>query len=116
TGLLVVGYTDVVDAARDVPAILRHRPTAVEGIDEVIVSTMRSRRGDDAVADLPAGRAWLFIELDDEGGSARTPRSTSGSRCSPASSPPPGTPWRRWRSPTPAPAPTSGGSARTAPA
>ncbi len=68
TGLLVVGYTDVVDAARDVPAILRHRPTAVEGIDEVIVSTMRSRRGDDAVADLPAGRAWLFIELDDEGG------------------------------------------------
>src|SRR5699024_11788869 len=68
TGLLVVGYTDVVDAARDVPAILRHRPTAVEGIDEVIVSTMRSRRGDDAVADLPAGRAWLFIELGDEGG------------------------------------------------
>ncbi|HBD21850.1 MAG TPA: FAD-binding oxidoreductase, partial [Dietzia sp.] len=34
TGLAVVGYADVVDAARDVPAILRHRPTAVEGIDE----------------------------------------------------------------------------------
>lgn len=66
TGLLVVGYADVVDAARDVPAILRHRPTAVEGIDEVIVATMRHRRGADAVADLPSGRAWLFVELDDD--------------------------------------------------
>ena len=64
TGLLVVGYADVVDAARDVPAILRYGPTAVEGIDEVIVATMRERRGADAVADLPAGRAWLFVELD----------------------------------------------------
>lgn len=65
TGLLVVGYADVVDAARDVPAILRFRPTAIEGIDEAIVATMRERRGADAVADLPDGRAWLFIELDD---------------------------------------------------
>ena len=66
TGLLVVGYADVVDAARDVPAILPHRPTAVEGVDEVIVETMRQRRGADSVAELPAGRAWLFIELDDD--------------------------------------------------
>lgn len=66
TGLLVVGYADVVDAARDVPAILRFRPTAVEGIDEVIVETMRERRGPDSVADLPEGHAWLFVELDDD--------------------------------------------------
>ncbi|WP_370452275.1 FAD-binding and (Fe-S)-binding domain-containing protein [Dietzia sp. ANT_WB102] len=66
TGLAVVGYADVVDAARDVPAILRYRPTAVEGIDEVIVETMRQRRGTDSVADLPQGSAWLFVELDDE--------------------------------------------------
>lgn len=64
TGLVVVGYADVVDAARDVPAILPHRPTAVEGVDEAIVATMRARRGADSVAELPAGRAWLFIELD----------------------------------------------------
>ncbi|MFL0579900.1 FAD-binding and (Fe-S)-binding domain-containing protein [Dietzia sp. 179-F 9C3 NHS] len=68
TGLLVVGYADVVDAARDVPAILRHRPTAVEGVDEVIVATMRERRGPDSVADLPDGHAWLFVELDDDPG------------------------------------------------
>ena len=67
TGLAVVGYADVVDAARDVPAILRHRPTAVEGIDEVIVATMRQRRGADSVAELPRGHAWLFVELDDDG-------------------------------------------------
>lgn len=67
TGLLVVGYADVVDAARDVPMILPHRPTAVEGVDEAIVATMRTRRGADSVAELPDGRAWLFIELDDDG-------------------------------------------------
>ncbi|EGD53662.1 FAD-binding and (Fe-S)-binding domain-containing protein [Gordonia neofelifaecis] len=64
TRLIVAGYADIVDAARDVPLLLRHRPSAVEGVDEVIVETMRLRRGADAVADLPAGRAWLFIELD----------------------------------------------------
>ncbi|WP_375546232.1 FAD-binding and (Fe-S)-binding domain-containing protein [Dietzia sp. NCCP-2495] len=70
TGLLVVGYADVVDAARDVPLILPHRPTAVEGVDEVIVETMRLRRGADSVAELPDGRAWLFVELDDDTGAA----------------------------------------------
>lgn len=67
TSLLVAGYDDVVAAARDVPVLLRHRPSAVEGVDEVIVETMRRRRGADAVAELPAGRAWLFIEVDEEG-------------------------------------------------
>ena len=66
TGLAVVGYADVVEAARDVPAILRYHPTAVEGIDEVIVATMRQRRGADSVAELPRGSAWLFVELDDD--------------------------------------------------
>lgn len=64
TELVVVGYPDVVAAARDVPTILRHDPSAVEGIDEVIVATMRTRRGPDAVAELPDGHAWLFVELD----------------------------------------------------
>jgi FAD/FMN-containing dehydrogenase/Fe-S oxidoreductase len=64
SALLALGYDDVVDAAEDVPEILRWSPTAVEGMDEAIVATMRARRGPDSVTGLPAGRAWLYVELD----------------------------------------------------
>ncbi|WP_237571599.1 FAD-binding and (Fe-S)-binding domain-containing protein [Mycolicibacterium lacusdiani] len=62
--LLIVAYDDIVDAARDVMTILRYSPAAVEGIDEQIVATMKVRRGADSVADLPTGRAWLYVDLD----------------------------------------------------
>lgn len=62
--LLVVGYDDIVDAARDVPLILEYSPSAVEGLDEMIVATMVARRGPGSVAALPEGRAWLLIEFD----------------------------------------------------
>ncbi|WP_217241190.1 FAD-binding and (Fe-S)-binding domain-containing protein [Streptomyces sp. AC555_RSS877] len=62
--LLALGYDDVVDAAEDVPEILRWSPSAVEGMDEAIVATMRARRGPDSVTGLPEGRAWLYVELD----------------------------------------------------
>ncbi|MGW3650060.1 FAD-binding and (Fe-S)-binding domain-containing protein [Streptomyces sp. NPDC000878] len=64
SALLTLGYDDVVDAAEDVPEILRRHPTAVEGMDEAIVATMRARRGEDSVTGLPDGRAWLYVELD----------------------------------------------------
>ncbi|MET8076059.1 FAD-binding and (Fe-S)-binding domain-containing protein [Streptomyces sp. NPDC005303] len=64
TTLLALGYDDVVDAAEDVPEILRWNPTAVEGMDEAIVATMRARRGPGSVTGLPEGRAWLYVELD----------------------------------------------------
>ncbi|WP_309115884.1 FAD-binding and (Fe-S)-binding domain-containing protein [Saccharothrix sp.] len=64
TTLLALGYDDVVDAAEDVPEILRWTPTAVEGMDEAIVATMRARRGAGSVTGLPDGRAWLYVELD----------------------------------------------------
>lgn len=62
--LLALGYDDVVDAAEDVPEILGWSPTAVEGMDEAIVATMRARRGSGSVTGLPDGRAWLYVELD----------------------------------------------------
>jgi FAD/FMN-containing dehydrogenase/Fe-S oxidoreductase len=64
SALLALGYDDVVDAAEDVPEILTWSPTAVEGMDEAIVATMRARRGPDSVTGLPDGRAWLYVELD----------------------------------------------------
>ncbi len=62
--LVVLGYDDVVSAARDVPQLLAVDPAAIEGIDEKIVETMRWRRGPGSVAGMPSGRAWLFVELD----------------------------------------------------
>ena len=64
--LLCLGYADVVEAARDIPAILEFHPSAVEGIDSTIVETMRVRRGQEAVAGLPEGRAVLFVDIDGE--------------------------------------------------
>ncbi|MFF4503067.1 FAD-binding and (Fe-S)-binding domain-containing protein [Streptomyces sp. NPDC001401] len=64
SALLTLGYDNVVDAAEDVPEILRRSPTAVEGMDEAIVATMRARRGPDSVTGLPEGHAWLYVELD----------------------------------------------------
>ncbi|MFJ4466751.1 FAD-binding and (Fe-S)-binding domain-containing protein [Streptomyces sp. NPDC089424] len=74
TALLTLGYDDVVDAAEDVPEILRHTPTAVEGMDEAIVATMRARRGPGSVTGLPEGRAWLYVELDGDDEAAVTAR------------------------------------------
>ena len=64
--LLIVAYDDIVEAARDVMTILTYSPAAIEGIDEQIVATMRVRRGPESVSELPAGRAWLYVELDGE--------------------------------------------------
>jgi FAD/FMN-containing dehydrogenase/Fe-S oxidoreductase len=64
--LLIVAYDDIVDAARDVMTILAYSPAAIEGIDEQIVATMTARRGPESVSELPAGRAWLYVELDGE--------------------------------------------------
>ncbi|MEV0598449.1 FAD-binding and (Fe-S)-binding domain-containing protein [Streptomyces sp. NPDC050315] len=64
--LLALGYDDVVDAAEDVPLILKFSPAAVEGLDEAIVATMRHRRGAASVTGLPEGRAWLYVDLDGE--------------------------------------------------
>ncbi|MGW6543443.1 FAD-binding and (Fe-S)-binding domain-containing protein [Streptomyces massasporeus] len=64
SALLTLGYDDVVAAAEDVPEILRFSPSAVEGMDEAIVATMRARRGPDSVTGLPEGRAWLYVELE----------------------------------------------------
>ncbi len=64
--LVVLGFGDIAAAGDAAPVILRHRPTACEGIDSRIVDVVRARKGDDAVPPLPAGGAWLFIEVVDD--------------------------------------------------
>jgi FAD/FMN-containing dehydrogenase/Fe-S oxidoreductase len=65
--LLVLGYDDIYEAAEAVPAIMRHRPTACEGLDHFLIGGLQ-RRGLRAadVALLPAGQAWLMIEFGGE--------------------------------------------------
>ena len=60
TVVVVLGYTSMAEAADAVPAVLRHRPVALEGLDARIVDIAR-RRG--PVPDLPTGNGWLFAEL-----------------------------------------------------
>jgi FAD/FMN-containing dehydrogenase/Fe-S oxidoreductase len=61
--MLVLGYGDMILAARDVPAILPFSPIACEGLDRRITEVVAATRGLAAVPDLPAGGGWLFVEL-----------------------------------------------------
>ncbi|MDT4937973.1 MAG: hypothetical protein QOG80_1644 [Pseudonocardiales bacterium] len=60
--LVVLGYPDMPAAADAVPALLPHRPVALEGMDARLVEVVRSRRGPAAVPELPRGDGWLFVE------------------------------------------------------
>jgi FAD/FMN-containing dehydrogenase/Fe-S oxidoreductase len=61
--LVVLGYPDMPLAADEVPALLEFSPTACEGLDSRIVDVVRCLPGDNRVPELPAGAAWLFVEL-----------------------------------------------------
>jgi len=63
---VALGYPTMAEAADAVPALLRFRPTAVEGMDSRIVEVVRRARGVAAVPALPAGDGWVFVELSGE--------------------------------------------------
>jgi FAD/FMN-containing dehydrogenase/Fe-S oxidoreductase len=61
--LAVLGYPDMPTAAGATPGILPWHPAACEGMDSRLVDVVRARRGAGRVPDLPAGSAWLFVEV-----------------------------------------------------
>ncbi len=61
-GLVVLGYPTMADAADATPGLLRHGPTAVEGMDSRIVQRLRDVPAA-TVPDLPRGEGWLIVEL-----------------------------------------------------
>lgn len=63
SNLVVIGYPDLETAARDVPLILRHGPSAIEAMDQEIVAAVRDHRLLDRVGQLPEGRSWLYVEM-----------------------------------------------------
>ncbi|MFF0814526.1 FAD-binding and (Fe-S)-binding domain-containing protein [Rhodococcus sp. NPDC003318] len=64
--MVVLGYPSMPDAADDAPSILRHRPTAAEGLDRRMVDVVARRRGTASLPPLPAGDGWVFVELVDD--------------------------------------------------
>ncbi|SEE90644.1 FAD-binding and (Fe-S)-binding domain-containing protein [Jiangella alba] len=61
--LVVLGYPDMPAAADAVPAVLAHRPLAVEGLDARLVDVVRRHHGPARVPVLPAGGGWLLVEV-----------------------------------------------------
>ncbi len=61
--LVVLGYPDMPTAADAVPALLAHRPLAIEGMDARLVDVVRRLRGAAAVPPLPEGAGWLMVEV-----------------------------------------------------
>ncbi len=60
--LVVIGFDDVFLAADQMPWMLEHRPQALEGFDHHLPDIAR-QKGLAAVNLLPAGRAFLLVEL-----------------------------------------------------
>jgi FAD/FMN-containing dehydrogenase len=56
--LAVLGYPGMAEAADAVPALLPHRPVAMEGMNAQLVDVFRARRGAASVPGLPRGQAW----------------------------------------------------------
>ncbi len=60
---VALAYPSMADGADAMPRILEFRPTACEGMDRRLSNVVAERLGAQAVPHLPAGDAWLFIEL-----------------------------------------------------
>jgi FAD/FMN-containing dehydrogenase/Fe-S oxidoreductase len=67
TALVVLGFPDVVAAARCVDAILPHTPHFLECIDRVIVEFERAKGVHQrAMSAMPEGHSWLMAQIRDD--------------------------------------------------
>ncbi len=65
--LLVLGYPDVYHAGDHVQEVLTHKPIALEGMDDRLVSDMKKKRlHPESVQLLPDGAGWLLVEFGGE--------------------------------------------------
>jgi len=60
--LVVLGYPDIASAADATPAVARHRPEQLEGLDGRLITFERERRmNPEALRLLPEGDGWLMV-------------------------------------------------------
>jgi FAD/FMN-containing dehydrogenase/Fe-S oxidoreductase len=65
--LAVLAYSDIVAAGDRAPLILEHGPSAIEGMDRMIVGDLRKKNYQLAdISLLPDGGAWLMVEFAGE--------------------------------------------------
>ncbi|MCF6385488.1 FAD-binding oxidoreductase [Mycobacterium sp. MBM] len=65
--LCVLGFTDSIASAECVPAVLAHRPLTMESINDQLVDRLPGEVRRAAIdAGLPAGRAWVLVEMGGE--------------------------------------------------
>ncbi|WP_344587135.1 FAD-binding and (Fe-S)-binding domain-containing protein [Actinomadura vinacea] len=65
--LVVLGFRDACAAADAVPALLEHRPLAIEGLDQALTDIVVRPETRAAIDTLPAAKAWLFAKLGGTG-------------------------------------------------
>lgn len=62
--LVVLGYPSVDRAADAVPAVLTHRPIALEGLDDKLIDFERTKGMNSAALELlPEGKGWLLAQF-----------------------------------------------------
>jgi FAD/FMN-containing dehydrogenase/Fe-S oxidoreductase len=62
--MVVLGYPNVYEAADHVPEVMGFKPTALEGMDDLLVNDMRANHLHvDYVKLLPEGKGWLVVEF-----------------------------------------------------
>ena len=62
--LVVLGYRDIVAAARAVPAIVEHDPIALEGVDHFLIRDQQLKgMNPQALAELPEGTGYLMVQF-----------------------------------------------------
>ena len=63
--LLVLGYPSVYEAGDHVPEILKHKPIALEGLDEFLIHNVTTKHMPQMreLSELPEGKGWLVVEF-----------------------------------------------------
>lgn len=60
--IVALGYPDMPSAADAVPAMLAHKPLAIEGMDDRLLDVVR-QHATTPIPDLPEGAGWLLVEV-----------------------------------------------------